>query len=928
MSSVGASTIVDMYIKDLFRPDAPPTPEEVSQTVAELLGSSPFLRHLLPQRREIVDEIQKRITVRIGAATALDNSENHEEWLPSVDRTTWKLWPRLQRYLSNEKRFPVSVLAELDRSTDAALERLESPNRDGRWDRRGLVVGHVQSGKTTHYTSLAAKALDSGYRIVIVLAGIHNNLRAQTQHRIDEYLVGRDSRAIKQAIRTAQLANQGRIGVAEADWKRGETFDDFQVITNTTSEDTGDFKAVEQQMWFQVTTGARLVMVVKKQRNVLLGMTNWLSSLMASGAGTQATITHPTLIIDDEADHASVNTADSEADPTTINRLIRQLALYFSRVSFVGYTATPFANIFADPDSDHSHKYGPDLFPRSFIVNLKAPSNYVGPEKVFGNPGDEAAGIPPSPPLPMHVPVEDSHPWIPDRHKKDHEPGPLPATLREAVRLFLISTATRVARGHTAFHSSMLVHATRFKFVQSRIKVQLERELADLTSLLTHGSTATRDSLLNELRGLWDKELVEKYEAFRSALPDDVGSMPSWGAVTDALTKHASRFRVMAINGESTDALAYATAKEGLWVIAVGGDKLSRGLTLEGLVTSYFLRTSSMFDTLMQMGRWFGYRPGYADLCRVYTTPWLQGAFREITLAFEELRESFDEMARARRQPIDFGLKVREPSAKLLITAGNKIRRGATVDVRFAGELIQSLDVPRSGKAAENNRRSLNQLVNSLTGSPTGAVRGRKTEWHVWHGQSADDVLIFLQAYEAYHDACLLDGSERLRDYIERRRADGELREWCVCLVSVARTTQRVQIAGLDVGLTRRSAQDEDPAVYRMDQLAGRIEEAVDLSKKEFAEAQAESGVTGTAVPTRASIRNARPSERGLLLLYPLTRTKDEDPPKDPKDEYALGICVGFPSKLKGKSLRYTVNTVWRREQDQIGDWDEDGRPV
>jgi len=927
MSSVGASTIVDMYLKDLFCPDAPPTPDAVSRTVAELLNSSPFFRHLLPRQREIVDEIQKRITVRIGAATALDNSENHEEWLQTVDRTTWRLWPRLQRYLSNDKRLPVSVLAELDRSTDAALERLESPNRDGRWDRRGLVVGHVQSGKTTHYTALAAKALDSGYRIVIVLAGIHNNLRAQTQSRIDEYLVGRDSRAIRQAIRTAQLENQGRFGVAEADWKRGETFDDFQVITNTTSEDTGDFRAVEQQMWFQVTRGARLVMVVKKQRNVLQGMTNWLSSLMASGAGTQATITHPTLIIDDEADHASVNTADPEAEPTTINRLIRELLLYFSRVSFVGYTATPFANIFADPDSDHSHRYGPDLFPRSFIVNLKAPSNYVGPDKVFGNPGDEDAGIPPSPPLPMHVPVSDSQPWIPDKHKKEHDPGSLPPTLREAVRLFLLATATRVARGHTKFHSSMLVHATRFKFVQTRIKAQLERELEDLASLLTHGSPARVDALLSDLRGLWDRELVEKYEAFRSALPDDTGSMPSWDAVSEALKKHASRFCVMAINGESSDALAYTTAKDGLWVIAVGGDKLSRGLTLEGLVTSYFLRTSNMFDTLMQMGRWFGYRPGYADLCRVYTTPWLYGAFREITLAFEELRASFDEMARTRRQPLDFGLKVREPSAKLLITAGNKIRRGATIDVRFAGELIQSLDVPRSGNAAESNRRTLVQFAASL-GSPARTVRGRKSEWHVWHGQSADKVVNFLQNYEAYHDACLCEGSARLRDYIQQRRGDGELNEWCVCLVSVGRTTQRVQIAGLDVGLTRRSAQDDDPSVYRMDTLAGRIEEAVDLSQEEFEEAQAESGVTGTAVPTRESIRNARPPGRGLLLLYPLTRSKDEEPPKDPKNGYALGVCVGFPSKLRGKSLRYTVNTVWRREQDQTGDWDEDGRPV
>jgi hypothetical protein len=528
----------------------------------------------------------------------------------------------------------------------------------------------------------------------------------------------------------------------------------------------------------------------------------------------------------------------------------------------------------------------------------------------------------------MHVPVTDSQLWIPDKHKKDHDPGPLPPSLREAVRLFLLATSARVARGHSRFHSSMLVHGTRFKIVQNRIRGQLERELTDIASLITHGSDDTRETLLSELRGLWDREIVEKYEAFRSALPDDVGPIPTWDAVADALQRNASRFKVMAINGESSDALAYTTAKDGLWVIAVGGDKLSRGLTLEGLVTSYFLRTSSMFDTLMQMGRWFGYRPGYADLCRVYTTPWLQLAFREITLAFEELRESFDEMARANRKPIDFGLKVREPSEKLLITAGNKIRRGESVNVRFAGELVQSLDVPRSGPGAESNRRALNELVMSMSGASVDNIRDQTTNWHVWHSQAPDKVLSFLQAYTAFHEPCLRDGSARLREYIRQRIGQGELTEWCVCLVSVTRTRQRVKIAGLDVGLTQRSAQDDDPRTYRMDQLAGRIEEAADLTVAEFRLAQTESGVTDRGLPSRPSIRNSRPPTRGLLLVYPLTRTQDDEPPTDLLDAYSVGICVGFPLRLKGKSLRYTVNTIWGREQDPTGDWDEQGETV
>jgi len=917
MSSIGPTTIVEMYLKDLFRPDAPPTPEDVGTTVSELLRTSPFFRHLVTLERDIVDEIQRRITVRIGTATALDNSEDHEDWLDEADRTGWRLWPRLERYLTSEKEYPVNVLAELDRSTDAALERLESPQRDGRWDRRGLVVGHVQSGKTTHYTALAAKALDSGYRIVIVLAGIHNNLRAQTQGRIDEYLVGRDS------------LDHTRCGVAEADRKRGLEFEDFEIQTNTTADDKGDFRSVDQKVWFAVNEGVRLVMVVKKNTSVLRGMSNWLNSLMASGSGTQATITHPTLIIDDEADHASVNTADPDEDPTTINRLIRDLLLYFTRVSFVGYTATPFANIFSDPDSGYADPHGPDLFPKSFILNLQKPSNYIGPDKVFGNPGDESAGIAPSPPLPMHMPVGDSQTWVPDKHKKDHDPGPLPASLKEAVRIYLLATATRAARGHTQFHSSMLVHATRFKIVQNRIKTQLEQELRDVTSLLTHGSDATRAALLESLRTLWDRELVEKYEAFRNAIPDDTGPMPPWPEVAAALQATASRFRVMAINGDSSDSLAYTASKEGLWAIAIGGDKLSRGLTLEGLVVSYFLRTSSMFDTLMQMGRWFGYRPGYADLCRVYTTPRLQAAFRQITLAFEELRDSFDEMARARRQPIDFGLKVRTPSEKLLITAGNKIRRGATVDVRFAGEMPQALDLPWGTPPAAANRKALTTLVTALP-APVRTVRGRGTSHYLWHDVPPAQVLSFLASYSAENPPCFQMNAAKLREYIGSRVADGELNRWTVVLVakSAERTAQQVSIGPLNTTLNLRSPDEPLDTFYRIGALAGREEDTFDLTPEEFAEAQNKSQVTGNVLPKRLSVRDARPPQRALLLLYPLTPYSDSEAPADLQNMYAVGACVSFPKRLKGQSLRYTVNTIWQREQDPTGDWDDEGRPV
>lgn len=182
------------------------------------------------------------------------------------------------------------------------------------------------------------------------------------------------------------------------------------------SADNGDFKkGIANQIGFQVSSGSRLVMVVKKNGSILRNLISWLRLQNAAG---QAKITAPALIIDDEADHASVNTSrDPDDDPTTINKSIRKLLMSFERIGFVGYTATPFANIFINMDADHQ-EYGPDLFPRSFIVNLKAPSDYVGPNRVFGHSGDESAGIAEQPPLPMFEKINDASSWLPDKHNK------------------------------------------------------------------------------------------------------------------------------------------------------------------------------------------------------------------------------------------------------------------------------------------------------------------------------------------------------------------------------------------------------------------------------------------------------------------------------------------------------------------------------
>jgi Z1 domain len=889
---------------------AVPTFAEVQATVESMLSGP--LHSLKPHLEEIVNEVLKRLNVRIGSAAVLDDDTGHEVWLDSVDRKEWTLWPRYRGYLRDVEKLPPSVLTELDRSSDAALARLESPSRTGSWDRRGLVLGHVQSGKTTNYTALAAKAIDAGYRIVIILAGIHNSLRSQTHERIDSHLIGRDS--TKSAN---DPENRKGFGVASYAVQRGLPEPPFSILTCTSALENGDFKAsVAGQVWFQVDEGARLVMVVKKNATILERLHVWLTHLL--GQGKEEVIHQPTLFIDDEADQASINIKDDDANPSVINGWVRLLLMKFMRVGFVGYTATPFANIFIDPTADFDkHKYGPDLFPRSFIVSLKAADDYIGPDLVFGHPGDESVGIPEKRALPMYVEVDDADQWVPPKHRKDQAPGALPESLAEAVRLFVLICSIRAARGDGDQHSSMLVHATRFNLVQNKIAFQVDEYLSTLRALLQNGSPKTLAEQELKFQDTWRTRLATPYDSFKNALGDRCAPMTQWGDVWSGVTGAIGRISVLRINGTSDDVLAYSRHPEGLWVIAIGGDKLSRGLTLYGLAVSYFLRTSRMFDTLMQMGRWFGYRPRYADLCRVYTTSDLFTAFREISLAVDDLRADLERMALSNRTPEQFGLRVRTPTDGMLITAANKIRKGEPVYVRFAGTLVQALSVAADSVAAAGNVTGLERLIRSLS-PPMQEIRGKSTGWFIWSKVDVSRITNFLKSFTAFGTQSFLSNCAQLVRYIDECNARDELKHWTVCLVSKEKGESK-QIAGLTFNPVTRKAESPVPLQqFTTRAVAGKAEEAADLCTSEFSAALAatrqrerkEQVPEGelSEWPDREEVRAARPPTRGLLLLYPIAHAPDGDP------GYVVSAALSFPASPSAKALAYTANEVWQTE--------------
>ena len=465
----------------------------------------------------------------MGRSTTLDDSTDHKPWLPTRrGQISWRYWERYRELL--KERWPSASIDGLEELTDEVLMRLEDPSREGPWDRRGLVVGHVQSGRLANYIGLINKAVDAGYRLIVVLAGVHKSLRSQTQIRLDEGFLGYESVA-------AVATNQGLKAVGV-----GRIAPDLRPNTITNRSDDGDFKRTVAQR-FQINPGVEpLLFVIKKNASVLKNLLEWVDwAAKHKDPDTNRPIVRnvPLLVIDDEADHASVDTKDQafdeegnpdpDHDPTVINRRIRRLLHCFEKVAYVGYTATPFANIFIH-ESGRTTDEGEDLFPRSFIINLPAPSDYVGPLRVFGMDAHPEADLQASDGLPIirriedHVddPENETVGWMPVRHKISHLPQVngekvLPESLRDAIRAFILTCAARRLRGQATAHNSMLIHVTRFTAVQGHVFEQVKSFLDHLLLRLRYGEGTDPSPEVGKLRTLWESDFIPTTERIGGA---------------------------------------------------------------------------------------------------------------------------------------------------------------------------------------------------------------------------------------------------------------------------------------------------------------------------------------------------------------------------------------------------------------------------
>jgi len=835
---------------------------------------------------DVKEQLAKTIEFRVGVVIwEGDILTEQQNWTPWLDNSRISMeqfyWPRYRQYLSTQLSLSKSVVTNLDIESDKVLAALGDPTEELGWSRKGLVMGYVQSGKTSNYSSLMCKASDAGYKIIIVMAGVHNELRNQTQRRIDESFVGVDS--------TTQINERKsvKVGVGAIDLGRRPT-----TFTTAQKDFTGNTAtAVGMSLENQPDP---CVFVIKKNASTLKNLIQWLKNTKVGGSEK---IYSPMLLIDDEADNASINTQYKKDKVTKINGLIRELRSLFEKSAFVGYSATPFANIFIDPDVGENDYE--DLFPSDFIVSLNAPSNYLGPEEMFLENPDQYV---------RHI--DDNDPVLPLKHPKDFTLSHIPLSLDYAIRVFLVSRAIRMLRNDGPLHSSMLVNASIYTVVHEQLKSEIHNRLQDIkNSIQLYSGLAVVDALKNqELRGLF--EVWE--EEYKDAGVD-------WEDIQSIFPKAVIPVVVKSINAPSPDRLDYAAhSATGLGVIAVGGYSLSRGLTLEGLTVSYFLRNSKAYDTIMQMGRWFGYRDGYQDLCRIWMKEESVGDFQEISGAIVELRNEFKDMVSAGGSPKDFGLKVRLHPARLMITAANKIGAGKETTVEVGAlRVIQTHRLLGQPEAIAHNGKVFAKLVNELrrrTTFPDDVETGLGYRGYLIKRVPVGPIVDFVESFRNHEESTYTNG-KLVSDYITDR-AESELSLWDVLIPTLqsGENTELDQSLGIGIVAHTRTLGKKSDAnnIYIGEKQAyadpswlkgGMSEEEIERARAKYSVANPEAS---QVPPTGIAANRARP----LLILNLLKLEKASQTQVGTHKLVMPAWIMSFPKTKQTKPVIYVITKV------------------
>ena len=890
---------------------------------------------------EEIEEAIYRYEVRYGSRTfepgiTITTQKGSDTWLLKKKRkmtnSQHEYQQRYEQYLI-QNHYGDDAKDSIIKEAEKVLSLCADPESNEKT--RGLVMGDVQSGKTSNYLALANLACDYGYKIILILAGMTDSLRIQTQDRVDEGLIGAVSSTIGQNDKITY------IGVGTF-YPGGH----YAIPFTTELADYAPANCTANDL------NKPQILVVKKKKKVLEAVKKWLKPGQANVSGRNI------LIIDDECDNASVNTKPSstsqeQEDPSTINKLIRDIYNNFECAAYVGYTATPFANIFINPEKIIGFD---DLFPSDFIHRLKSTNEvYFGIDKVFREDR-------------KHIKIlnENEDYFIPAKHKSNLEIWQLPSSLKDAICTFLIANCIRTYRGDKTKHRSMMINASAYNPVQEQLLELVERYVSTLLDAISQYDKYNTERFIkhNELRRIYD--IYTRDSLFNTSISSQktttINDELPFEKLKELLYEEISKFRVVVINSKrkGDQRFKYKDYKEtGARVIAIGGFVLSRGLTLDGLMISYYSRNSVAYDTLLQMCRWFGYRPRYEDLCAVYMSQNNYDCFCAVVDALDNLDSQLEVMQVQGATPKDFGLMVLQSpdtlETNLLITARNKLRNSVEIikGLNYSGVDIDTSKLFQSIDHNRNNYIAVQKFVKLLSEKGLKIQKYEHDRYMIKDVSNTDladliellkiplenkkfdveNITEFIRKGEYYKkwDVVFATGEKQ---NVEPFKLYDENGQECLSIPPVKRSFALEEDEDI-IRISKNNNRLLEPGIFNAGLTEPEIEEAKELARKRPSKKKTKKENKTPIARDYLSVKGRKP----LFVILPIKLDQDEPDAKESDysdkkkelikkftgDEWLIGFGIGFAGR-EGKVMHnFRINKVkqekyLRRIQEEILD--------
>jgi hypothetical protein len=822
-------------------------PDQAAKEMASIV-SHPILKMALEEYRTKVEKVW--LMRNPGSI----HDKNTESWYagPSPDDVIWTAYAKKMAKSGKSKE----VIDSVDAASTRVVSLLSPPGK-ARINSRGLVLGHVQSGKTASFMAVIAKAADAGYRVFIVFSGTNKLLRRQTQDRIQQDLVH-------------------------------DTDEKWFLLTSRDK----DFS--EKQNVNALLSGKHglVLAVVKKNQKRLEKLTDWIQ-----GARAEVLADCPVVVIDDEADQASPNAHKNAEERTMINELIVKLVGSIVKVAYVGYTATPFANFLIDPTCPE------DLYPRDFIVSLPQSPGYFGTKEIFGRaPLSEADVKADGMDIIRIVPIPEMEKLTPPRRSRGSFRARVTPSLKTALLYYFLAVAARFCRAGKAKYCTMLIHVTHYTDAHEKIAKVVKLFLAETIAALELNDL----HLLNQMKLLWETEQQKLPSLQFSHQPvlfaDIQASLPR--IIRDL------KIKIENATSSLTDRVDYTEDDHAL--IVIGGNVLSRGVTFEGLLVSFFTRTASAYDTLLQMGRWFGYRHGYEDLPRVWTSQFIRDSFYDLASVEDEIRTDIARYHGSGLTPMDVAVRIRtHPS--LSITSRLKMRHAIKAKMAFNGREVQTIVFRhRDRQWLDTNIQAVRKLATEIAGTQGGPeiLNLKEKGSTVYLNVQSDIILSFLKVYQIDDNNSAMPAPILVR-YIEEQNKHEKLLFWSVAFVG---RRDSAALGTIDLGfsepnsLVNRSGSDRFRGNDVVDIKALMSESDVLLDVEQ----------ASTEFLSRDQMRvfrDSRRPDRGMLLVYPISKDSRPDRSRTQRRpleavQHVMGIGLVFPDVDKGDFTPQTYVSV------------------